>query len=195
MQLWRPGLWSRFSIRAKLSSHWALQCILGHSFIFCCSFMCTPLELKASPLEKWALACPCSSAAGGYKWPLPLCVCVHKWPYTMQRVISWGMSEEFVCVRGELCGKTRCTVNELVYVVVWTDRVSCCMCLSVWKKCLWREVCAPAFAWVWLWDCDSFHMLSCVICPPHNNYHLCQINQGDFLCSLFPRVTSVTPGS
>lgn len=43
-----------------------------------------------------------------------------------------------------------------------------------------------------VWVCDSFHMLSCVICPPPNNYHLCQINQRDFL-SFFPLVTLVTP--
>lgn len=49
--------------------------------------------------------------------------------------------------------------------------------LYVRKNCLKQEVCMPTLACVCVCDCDSFHMLSCVICPPHNNYHLCQINQ------------------
>lgn len=67
--------------------------------------MCTPLELKASPLEKWALACPCSSAGRkGEKGEASVCVrecvyvcvsvwvCVYKWPYSIEQVIlSWSL--------------------------------------------------------------------------------------------------------
>lgn len=70
-------------------------------------------------------------------------------------------------------------VKVLVYMDVWMGWISSCMCISVWKKCLLQEVCVAALACVWVCDCDSFHMLPCVIYPPHNN-HLCQIYQRDF---------------
>lgn len=173
VQLWRPGLWSRFSIRAKLSSHWALQCILGHSFIFCCPFMCTPLELKASPLEKWALACPCSSAAGEKPGHSDyMCVCKRLYSH-----LTESLCKKWAVQWNNFFFKSGCE-----YGYVWMGWILYCMCLSVWKKCLWQEVCVPAIACVWVCDCDSFHILPCVICPPHNNDHFCQINHRNFLC-------------
>lgn len=130
VQLWRPGLWSRFSIRAKLSSHWALQCILGHSFIFCCSFMCTPLELKASPLEKWALACPCSSAGrkeekNKKRRPVGL-VCV-------QMTIQYITSHLTERVKSLFVQEASRAVNQDIKVLAYMDGVrkgwiSYCMC-------------------------------------------------------------------
>lgn len=95
-------------------------------------------------------------------WPVhaPVCMCV--------------CGNDWIALYESLCRQyVFCNYNVVVSSHVCRRWY---LIMHVWKG----GSCVPVFACLWLHDCDFFQMPPCVICP-HNNYHLCQINQRDFL--------------
>lgn len=95
----------------------------------------------------------------------------------------WGGPSIYVCVwQKKKQVKLVCVdIKMLVFMVMLAGLEF--HILWMWSVCDRKFVFMHSCVCVWVCDCDSFHMLPCVICPPHNNYHLCQINQRDFLFS------------
>lgn len=176
-----------FSIRPKLSSHWALPCILGHSP--CTGFLsCTPLWNSKHPSLKTEIFLSHAPVLERATLLFRICVCVLEWAegkistklvlaecfrlrniYVLNSALKLLFAYRYLCLCTFIWFSghwVQLLVNHstlFIHAVVHVDNA----CMSV---------CVCVCVSVTLFFTDYFHMLQYVIYASHNSFHLWGIN-------------------